>query len=332
MFELRFRSRFSVEAEALYRELHATIASVEPTGSLSGVSPFRVETFEFPVLAKYRFGGRKLRVFAEAGPSFRATGNLNFSPSHHGASVGFGVETHWGRLNIAPVVRYTRWAPDLPLFRPVSQLNQVELLAAVSRVSESHSRPLGQRISLGVVVDWELTNDVSPFSESVVLTNPGSGNVNAIEYVTGVKGVIAGPVLEVHLVHRLSVELDGIYRRMRERQKTVRNDGTVYSSFIYKRASTWQFPVLAKHRFRSGTGNPFVEAGPCFRLPVAGLSSHGVAAGGGAEIRWHVLRIAPTFRFTRWAASVTRGSGPFARNEAALLLGLSFGGPPLAKK
>jgi hypothetical protein len=162
MFELRFRAGFSAEVEAEYRELQATIASVEPNGSLNGISPFRVETFEFPVLAKYRFGAGKLKPFAEAGASFRATGNLNFFPSHHGVSAGFGVETHWRELSIAPVARYTRWAQDLPSFHPVSQLNQLELLVEVSRASESHSHPLGRRVSLGIIAEWELNNDISP--------------------------------------------------------------------------------------------------------------------------------------------------------------------------
>ena len=336
MFELRFRSRLSVEAQAVYRELHVTIASVGPAGSLSGVSPFRVETFEFPVLGKYWFGSRKLKLFAEAGPSFRATGNLNFFPSHHGASVGFGVETPWRGLNIVPVVRYTRWAQDMPPFDRVSQLNQVELLVGVSRVSESRSRPLGQRISLGIIAAWELNNDIAPYTANVVVANPGSENtfpqVNAIEYATGVKGLIAGPVLETHLPHHLSVELDGIYRPMGEHYKTVLDSGTIYSSATYKRTATWQFPVLAKYRFRLGKVNPFVEAGPSFRLPVANLSADGMTAGTGAEMHWHEVHIAPEIRFTRWAAGTPPASVEFARNEAAVLVGLSFGGPALATR
>ena len=306
VFELRFRSRFSVEVDAMYRELHATIASVEPNGSLNGVSPFPVVTFEFPVLAKYRFGAGTLKPFVEAGPSFRATGNLNFFPSHHGVSAGFGVETHWRGLNIAPVVRYTRWAQDIPPFRPVSQLNQVELLVGVSRASESHWSPLGRRMSLGVIAEWELTNDISPYTGNVAVTIPGSGNTstqaNATEYVTGVKSLIGGPVMEIHLPRHLSVELDGFYRPLREHYKTVLDNGTVYSSVTYTEATTWQFPVLAKYRFRLGKVNPFAEAGPSFRLPVVSLSADGVTAGAGVEMHWHALHIAPAFRFTRWGA------------------------------
>jgi hypothetical protein len=334
-FELRFRSCFSVEVDAMYRELRATIASVEPNGSVNGVSPFRVETFEFPVLAKYRFGAGKLKAFGEAGPSLRATGNLNFFPSHYGASAGFGVETRWRGLNIAPVVRYTRWAHDMLPFRPVSQLNQVELLVEVNRASESHWSPLGGRISLGVIAQWDLTGDISPYTGNIAVTIPGSGNTfsqaNAAEYITGVKSLIVGPVLEIHVPRHLSVELDGLYRPLREQNKTLLDNGTVYSSVIYTETATWEFPVLAKYRFRLGTVNPFAQAGPSFRIPVRSLSADGVTAGAGVEMHWHALHIAPAFRFTRWGAGSTLASSEFTRNEAALLVGFFLGGPLAAK-
>src|ERR1019366_3770213 len=55
LLELRFRSPFSVEVDGMYRELHMTWASVMPDGTLNSVSPSPVITWEFPVLAKYRF-------------------------------------------------------------------------------------------------------------------------------------------------------------------------------------------------------------------------------------------------------------------------------------
>jgi hypothetical protein len=323
--ELRFHEQLAVEVDALYRELHATMASVEANGSLYGVSPFRVETFEFPVLAKYRFGAGKLRLFTEAGPSFRAAGNLNFYPSHYGASAGIGVEMPWRRLNIAPVLRYTRWAPDTSALRSVSQLNQIELLVGVSRASESDSRPLGGRVSLGILAGWELSNDISPHTAT-------APEANAIEDVTGVKGGVCGPVLEVHLSHHLSVELDGIYRPLEEHVNTLPGNATVYSSVTFKRSATWEFPVLAKYRFRFGKVNPFAEAGPSFRLPVVGLSDDGATAGIGVEMHWRALHIAPALRFTRWAAGTSPSSNEFTRNEAALLLALSVGGPTPAAR
>ena len=326
MFELLFRWRFSLEADALYRELHVAAASVGPNGSLDGASPFSVETFEFPVLAKYRFGGGRVKPFLEAGPSFRATGNLNFFPSHDGASAGFGFETYWRSFKIAPVMRYTRWAQDETLSRPVSQLNQVELLAEVSRASESHGRPLGGFVSLGVIAEWELINDISAYTETVAVDSPG-GLATATEYVSGLKDAIAGPTLEIHLPRHVSIELDGFFRPLRERDRTVLVDGTIYASATDKATATWEFPTLAKYRFRWAKVNPFAEAGPSFRLPVRSLSADGVTASLGVETHWRVLYIAPAFRFTRWKAGDSQASREFGQSEAAVLVGFSLGGP-----
>jgi hypothetical protein len=155
MIEWRFRPRYSLEVDGMYRELHVTWATVLSDGTLNSVSPSPVVTWEFPILAKYRFGSGKMRPFVEAGPSFRTTGNLNFSPSHYGAAAGFGGETRWHGLKFAPVVRYTRWARERhgESFGHL-QPNQVEFLVGVSRASESIANPVGRRLSLGVVAGW----------------------------------------------------------------------------------------------------------------------------------------------------------------------------------
>jgi hypothetical protein len=170
--EFHIHSRLSLEVDGMYRELHAAYAGIEPNGTLTGAAPFRVVTWEIPVLAKYRLGAGKLQPFVEAGPSIRATGNLNFNPSHRGATVGIGVETQWRGLSIAPTLRYTRWAQDQYFAR--SQLNQVELLVEVSRASESYGSPLGQRISVGAIAGWGLTNDVSSYTENFTYATQGT--------------------------------------------------------------------------------------------------------------------------------------------------------------
>jgi hypothetical protein len=81
-----------------------------------------------------------------------------------------------------------------------------------------------------------------------------------------------------------------------------------------------------------GKVNPFAEAGPSFRLPVVSLSADGVTAGAGVEVHWHAFHIAPAFRFTRWGTGDSPASSKFDRNEAALSVGFSFGGPALAAR
>jgi hypothetical protein len=51
--------------------------------------------------------------FLEAGPSFRAAGNLNgYNPSHFGVTAGGGGEARKGAVLLSTALRYTRWAKD----------------------------------------------------------------------------------------------------------------------------------------------------------------------------------------------------------------------------
>jgi hypothetical protein len=123
----------SVEVNALYRPMNLTTAGMLTDGSLNGVSPATVVTWQVPVLAKYRFGSGSWRPFIEAGPSFRASGNINnASPSIYGGTAGVGLEASLGRLKVSPVIRYTHWAADSEDAGSRTGRNQVELLIGVS--------------------------------------------------------------------------------------------------------------------------------------------------------------------------------------------------------
>ena len=137
MVELRLPLHLSVEVDGLYHELEFTNAFIEPNGKLNSVSPAPVVTWEFPVLAKYRFSLPLVRPFVEAGPSFRSSGNLNgSSPSSRGFAAGMGVEAHAWKLRIAPRVRYSRWARDrwykVAAFAPLTVPDQAEFLLGIS--------------------------------------------------------------------------------------------------------------------------------------------------------------------------------------------------------
>ena len=122
----------SVEIDALYRPMNLTMAGVRPDGSLHSISPATVVTWQFPALAKYRFGSRPLKPFIEAGPSFRVAGNLNdAAPSAYGGTAGLGSEAQLGKLRLGPVVRYTHWAADPDFAGSPTKRNQVELLVGL---------------------------------------------------------------------------------------------------------------------------------------------------------------------------------------------------------
>jgi hypothetical protein len=134
--EARLKGHLSFEVNALYHELEYTFFGIEPDGTHNSVSPSHVVTFEFPVMAKYRFGGGKTHLYMEGGPCLRTAGNLNGTrPSDRSLTVGVGVERRFRWLRIAPEVRYLRWAVDkLPPhgIAPPTRPDQVELLIGFS--------------------------------------------------------------------------------------------------------------------------------------------------------------------------------------------------------
>ena len=129
--ELELGRSLFLETDGLYRALHATDSSSD------GRVRFAVLTWEFPVLAKYKFRqSHRARPFVELGPSFRVDGNFNGpTPSHYGVTGGAGVEARLARLKISPAIRYTRWArersPQSP-FQSSTFLNEVECLVGLS--------------------------------------------------------------------------------------------------------------------------------------------------------------------------------------------------------
>lgn len=113
LLEVRLLRNLFFVADGLHKPLHyKSVANFYPDGSM-GFAPATVVTWQFPLQARYRFAIGEAKLFLEGGPSFRTSGNVNrTTPSHHGVSVGAGVEGKWIGLSVAPGVRYTRWARD----------------------------------------------------------------------------------------------------------------------------------------------------------------------------------------------------------------------------
>jgi hypothetical protein len=135
MLELRLPAHLSVEIDCLYHELGFTSVVIAPVGPPSSSFSASVITWEFPVLAKYRFSLPLVKPFIEGGPSFRGSTHLYAtSPSNHGFAIGAGVEIPVWKLKIAPQIRYLRWAEDGPALQylPSTKPNQIELLVSLS--------------------------------------------------------------------------------------------------------------------------------------------------------------------------------------------------------
>ncbi len=244
--EYRFANTISIEADGLYHPLHYTFAGIEPDGSLNSVSPATAITWEFPVLAKYRFTMSGVHPFIEAGPSFRTAGNLNSAnPSHLGVTGVIGVETHFGRIDVAPVIRYTRWEQD-PQHSVRTVSDQIELVVGFKTESASNWHPLSSCFSIGVIAGTNLIGDFRPQTQSYTTVDGYT-----VENFTGPgpRSLQAGALIELRLRSRLSVESDLIYEPLKGDSRT-RVTGTPPSglffgpgSFVFTE-SEWKFSVL----------------------------------------------------------------------------------------
>jgi len=137
-----------------------------------------------------------------------------------------------------------------------------------------------------------------------------------------------GPVVELNLPFRLSVELDALYRPVRYQSES--RSGT----FSRVSGSSLEFPVLMKYRLTGGLARPYVAAGLAFRnlrgfgedvSELRDRSAAGAVLGGGLELRVPFIRLSGELRYTRWGStSFQLGDFRSQLNQAEFLLGLTF--------
>jgi len=141
MVEVHLPLGFSIEGDGLYHPLNlsqTTVTGATPANpSVTIHQRFTFQSWEFPVLVKYRFLHTPIvKPLVEAGPTFRATGQAlsgNFSKA--GFVLGGGVEVKMGHIRVEPELRYIRWGSDSAVsganLAP-SNVNQAELTLGLS--------------------------------------------------------------------------------------------------------------------------------------------------------------------------------------------------------
>lgn len=321
--EIDLGKGFSLEGNALHRNLHLQMRFIFPDGSVQEAGEATVSTWEWPILAKYRFPPRgAVRAFVEAGPSFRTRHNpVPSEPSQVGGTVGTGMEFGFGRFRISPAVRYTRWQYDGDYPRAATKRDQIEFLTGFSYATSIPSWRLGNRkIRFGVIGGTPLTGG---------LKEPRSP-----ERLKEEQGYIGGLVVELDFNPRLSIEANGLYRPFRARGygALLESGVLVPSPFPFEfRVVTWQFPVLVKYRsLPESKIRPVFVAGPSFRaagnLNGYNPSRYGFTVGGGIETHYKAMRISPVLRYTRWAKDPLGIERPArtAANQMELLVSLTF--------
>ena len=149
--ELRLFAGLSAEANLLYRRVEYSSTPQETPQTTTRTSG---QTWEIPVLAKYRMPGELFRPFFSAGLSYRrlarfeqrvSTGGLTGTVqvvdppelegrSTGGATVGGGVELSLPLIRVSAELRYTRWGSSSiksAVTGLAPQLNQADFLLGI---------------------------------------------------------------------------------------------------------------------------------------------------------------------------------------------------------
>lgn len=322
--EIDLGKGFSLEGNALHRNLHLERRFIYPGGSSTGYGRLTVGTWEWPVLAKYRLPLRgAVRPFVEAGPSFRTRHNpAPTEPSQFGGTLGAGMEFRFNRFRLSPALRYTRWRYDGDYPRIATKRDQIELVAGLSYATSVPNWRLGSRkLHFGLVGGAPLTG--------------GIAEVSRPERLDEKQGYAGGLAVEVELNRRVAVEVNGLYRPYRAyRYSIFESPGITPREVSFEfTVLTWQVPVLARYRFLPESRlRPFVAAGPSFRfagnLNGFNPSRLGFTAGGGFETDYKGAKISPMLRFTRWARDPVEHRffpGPrTAPNQVEMLVSVTF--------
>lgn len=122
--ELKLPFRLSIEADALYQRFSFHSGLIRNPGSvLAATSDASVNQWEFPIMAKYKFNGGRVRPYVAAGASFRHISDVsrlsNFvSGTNPGNDTGTGfvaaggVQLNLFLVKISPELRFTQWGAN----------------------------------------------------------------------------------------------------------------------------------------------------------------------------------------------------------------------------
>ncbi|MEO8371505.1 MAG: outer membrane beta-barrel protein [Candidatus Solibacter sp.] len=217
--------------------------------------------------------------------------------------------------------------------RPLSLLLPALFLTAAAAFS--------QPISFGVKGGMPMTDFIDAAS---------SGKFTAS---TVTNRYIVGPTVELRLPFGLGVEADVLYRHFNYRSAGITAIGANAASIVTDTSSgAWEFPLLAKYRFKGKLVRPFIDAGVSWDK-ISGVTqavktivnnvtsssttsnpfelqdgvTRGFVLGAGIDLKVLVIHISPEVRFTRWGAKHfidPAGLINSKQNQAEFLVGFTF--------
>ncbi len=133
MVDVDLPLKLGIEVDALYRRAGYEYPARVPLGTPTQTSQVKEGFWDFPVIAKYRFGSGAVRPYLGAGWSYRKLSDLlRPASSANGFTVAAGVAVRALGVRLAPEFRYTRWGSGDPGPDFRAARNQAELLVGFS--------------------------------------------------------------------------------------------------------------------------------------------------------------------------------------------------------
>ena len=197
-----------------------------------------------------------------------------------------------------------------------------------------------QPFSYGVKAGMPMTDFVD-----VVRAQNINASTTTNRYIVGVTG-------EARLPFGLGVEVDVLYRHFRYNSSSGVSNLTSNITNIDTTAGAWEFPILAKYRFKGKILRPFVDGGVAWDklsgltqtvknvvatvshstttsspAELANGTTRGYVLGGGVDLKLLIIHITPEVRLTRWGAKHfidPTGIVNSQQNQAEFLVGLTF--------
>jgi hypothetical protein len=189
-------------------------------------------------------------------------------------------------------------------------------MVLLSLVAASAAFPQG--LSFGLKAGYPFKDVFNNRSTPAALITPASGRYTI------------GPVLELHLPFRTSVEFNALYRAGEFRRQVL--GGPTLPDVT---AGEWRFPVLFKYRFSEGLVTPFLGGGVSWQHltgvdepAYATNTKTGAVVAAGLEGRFPLIRLTGELRYTRWGAAtlgnVISGLSQTNLNQVDALVGITF--------
>lgn len=173
----------------------------------------------------------------------------------------------------------------------------------------------------------------------------------AFNYTSSTQRYIVGPMVELRLPFGLGIEADALYRRFHYNSIGNAVDVVINSTTT---SGAWEFPIVAKYRFKMPVARPYIEAGIAWDtlqglkqditrtvIPtkvttttstsspaeLSNSTTTGFVMGVGLDVKALLIHISPEIRYTRWGAKhFLDPNGGFGsnQNQAEFLIGISF--------